>query len=522
MTWVIWATIFSSSLHGASPEPVLTFPYLAIGPRIEVEVNLANPASQIESGEIRFLDHQGSEMPVLINGKEASSLNFSVPPRSGRKFRISAAGDRTEIQVGYALVFADNLKSSLVGNVVFTLNNVFELSVPNSRPTTSAQIFSERSEGVNTGYALLNPEKKPISIQIVIRDQDGREVAGKSLEEELLPGHMKSGFLSDIMEWSLGESEFIGTLEFSSNSPFHIMGLRQRETLSLAALPAAVNSGPVVGSQLLYYLDTGIDLIKAGHPTEKLESQTVFDLTGFDKPLKPSRLKITNNSRTNAVTLHFYYLNDQGRDYLDFLVVLLCGETLVFDPFDFEIPGTGLRTSHFLFGKDLEGLSPKEAERFRAIHFGTGRFLLSVVAVGAPLDADLKADLLHPNEITNIDMGCGITTRNTGSESGYETKANLHSLNALPIAFDYLSGSFVDPATGREGPSFAADDALKQLSRFTRTRIPIKDGFVLQTPPDASLLDYMAGRQITTAAGSAVPETAIFCWGSEPFTFLAP
>ncbi len=511
---VFLSLVLSASLFAISPvsaqEAALTFPHFACGDGIKIEVNLTNPSPHIEKGSLLFFDNSGKPMSLIVDGVQTSRADFSLPAGGAKKFKI---GGTEELQVGYALVLAENAASSLVGNLVFTVNKLFDLSVPDSPPTNSARLFMERNLEVNSGYAVLNRGDHKITISLSVRNQDGLQIGEDSLE--LLPGEKVSGFLDNLLG-----SQFVGSLEASCGSPFYILGLRQRPTGSVAALPVAVSAGPVVGSQLLYFLDTGIDLRAGGYSEEALKSKTVYELTGLTKPEKPTALKIVNNNRSQAVTVHVYFLNDKGRDYLDFLMVVKCGETLTFDPFDLQIPGLDeFKTSNFLFGY---GLPPSLAASFPAAEFGSGRFILSVVAVGAlDADADNVADKRYPNEmaITGI---CGVTPRNTGSEAGY-AQGNLHIYSARPVAFDYLSGNHVHAATGLDGSVFAADAMLKALSVFTRTLVPttgLIEGFTLADPGSSDLVDYMAGQRGPAAGTVVLPSTAVFTWGSAPFTFL--
>ena len=42
------------------------------------------------------------------------------------------------------------------------------------------------------------------------------------------------------------------------------------------------------------------------------------------------------------MTIHFCYFNDECEDVLDFLVILTCNDTLMLNPFDFQIPASSL------------------------------------------------------------------------------------------------------------------------------------------------------------------------------------
>ena len=507
---ILFACLFSISAVSAQ-QPTLTFPHFASGDGIKIEVNLTNPAPHIEKGYVLFLDDSGKPMSLMVDGTQTSRADFSLPPGGAQKLRIVGTD---QLQVGYALVVAENVASSLVGNLVFTVNKLFDLSVPDSKPTTFARLFVERDPAVNSGYAVLNRGDRAIKISLLVRDQNGLEIGATSVD--VGPGEKASGFLNFV----IGVPEFIGSLEASSDSPFYILGLRQRPTGSVAALPAAVSTGPIVGSQLLFFLDSGIDVRAGGYSEEELNSKTVYELTGLTKPANPTAIKIVNNNRSQAVTVHVYFLNDKSRDYMDFLLVLKCGETRTFDPFDYEIPGAGgFRTSNLLFGY---GLPPEAAAaRLPAAQFGSGRFVLSVVAVGANLDDDNEPEILYPNEVAMIGV-CGVTPVNTGSKPGF-ARGNLNVFNALPVVFDYLSGNHVYVPAGLDGSTFSADETLKALSVFTRTLVPVTgvtERFVLTDPGNSDLVDYMAGRKGPAAGNVVLPSAAVFTWGSAPFTFL--
>ncbi len=87
---------------------------------------------------------------------------------------------------------------------------------------------------------------------------------------------------------------------------------------------------------------------------------------------------ITNTHPTMAVTVHFRYFNDNCDDILDFLVILTCNDTLLFDPFNFEIPGSdGENTKDRIFGPKRPGhvLSPVPTA-----FYGSGRFIMTASA----------------------------------------------------------------------------------------------------------------------------------------------
>src|SRR4030042_1457310 len=139
-----------------NPPPTLTFPQIVTGTGISLELNLANPGARLETGVVLFKDNEGDELELLVEGEAAptSRLEFSIKPGGARKilFRPQPPGQ------GYALVVSDSLKSSLVGNVIFTIVGLFDVSISDSPATTRGPLFVERNGGaVHSGVGLLNP-----------------------------------------------------------------------------------------------------------------------------------------------------------------------------------------------------------------------------------------------------------------------------------------------------------------------------------------------------------------------------
>lgn len=228
-------------------------------------------------------------------------------------------------------------------------------------------------------------------------------------------------------------------------------------------IPAGSVNDP--GSHLTYIVDTGVNARKAfgvnlrnTTGTVLTDMASVLDQNG-DGQLDANAIitnfvGITNTHPTMAVTVHFRYYNDNCEDVLDFLVILTCNDTLVFNPFDFVIPGTNLNTSNRFFRGATSGvLTP-----ISTLQWGSGRFVITAAASGANLDGVHDADILFPQELgKDLDDICNIqhtgtltgsdalnstlagTVRNTGEAAGLVYN-NLHVFNASQISFNYLIG----------------------------------------------------------------------------------
>ncbi|HXK60881.1 MAG TPA: hypothetical protein PLP42_13405 [Acidobacteriota bacterium] len=241
-------------------------------------------------------------------------------------------------------------------------------------------------------------------------------------------------------------------------------------------IPAGTVQDP--GSHLTYIVDTGVNArakFGAAIDAEEVTGNVLedLDLAGPDGQLDLSKvyqnyISITNTHPTQAVTVHFRYFNDNCEDLLDFLVVLSCNDTLLFDPFNFEIPGIGENTRDRIFGPLRPG---KVLEPITTDQFGSGRFVITAAASGADYvhkggGRDPEAEILFPNEFSAMagDDDCNMkadtaansitafessgttleqtttgAVANVGANPGL-TASNLHVFNASQIAFNYLIG----------------------------------------------------------------------------------
>ncbi len=229
-------------------------------------------------------------------------------------------------------------------------------------------------------------------------------------------------------------------------------------------IPAGSVNDP--GSHLTYILDTGVNARKEfGTELRNKTNSVLVDMaskldTDGDGNLDPGAIiqnyvAITNTHPTMAVTIHFRYYNDNCEDVLDFLVLLTCNDTLLFDPFNYVIPATGnLNTGNRFFKASAnQVLTP-----IPTLQWGSGRFVLTAAASGANIDEDDDAEILFPRELGETEDGnCNINYEqnsvgpgpldetlsggvgNVGIQNGL-VASNLHVFNASQISFNFLIG----------------------------------------------------------------------------------
>ncbi|MBI4446807.1 MAG: hypothetical protein HY645_12980 [Acidobacteria bacterium] len=230
-------------------------------------------------------------------------------------------------------------------------------------------------------------------------------------------------------------------------------------SLQTRNIPAGTVVDP--GSQLLYIVDTGINLRTSTISAADLAAKNVnqlLNITGADGEIQRNFISVTNTHPTQAVTIHFRYFNDQCEDLLDFLVILTCNDTLLLDPFNFTIPaaslgGNPINTKSRIFGPDLSADFPA----IKGNRFLSGRFLIFATAAGTSTDADDDAEILFPKELAPTTLsttdpcwnfrptsGTGTSTdpfvnNRIGSAAGLSA-SNLHVFNATAVSFNYLIG----------------------------------------------------------------------------------
>ncbi len=165
--------------------------------------------------------------------------------------------------------------------------------------------------------------------------------------------------------------------------------------------------------------------------------------------------------------------------------MLTCNDTLIFDPFNFQVPETSSNTRNRIFGPAEGILTPISSRQF-----ASGRFLIFATASGTSEDADDNAEIRFPFEFsgtfnsstyahcdnlhfTDEDDEPTLTGSFYGSAGGISS-FNLHVFNANAVAFNYLIGA----QTFAELVSGAGDTPIAQawgLNAWTR---PAVDGYL--------------------------------------------
>jgi hypothetical protein len=309
-------------------------------------------------------------------------------------------------------------------------------------------------------------------------------------------------------------------------------------------IPAGTVTDP--GSHLTYIIDTGVDAraiagvadlttVAAAAKTPLQAGSLLADRLDTDGngqldegAIYQSFIAITNTHPTMAVTVHFRYFNDNCEDLLDFLVVVTCNDTLMFDPLNFVIPYTnGENTRSRIVGPQMGTV----LKPIPVIQWGSGRFLITAAASGATLGGSPTdptqddAEILFPYEFRSLDEECNIEADGTLAESnvlddilagnvqnvgerGGLVADNLHVFNAAQISFNFLIGHL----TTAVPKGFITDPSASQTDQY------LAYGVVAWARPSVNNnldlnLSLIAGPR--DGDGPQVP-TGLILWGGDP------
>ncbi len=489
-------------------QPVLIFPQIVSGGGFSSELILTNPESSPDLGTVAFFNNDGSEMELLIDGERLSRIHYDLAPGGTRKLEPVGEG---KLRAGYAVVLSDLPDSRLSGSLIYLWGGQ-EVSVPGSPLSKEYHVFTEQSQQTSTGLAIVNAGQSPLHVQLTLLDEKG-----EFFEEEqirLQGAEQKAEMLGNLFPETLGA--FKGSLHARADDNLALIGLRLRGS-SLAALNSAPSAFPSNGSQILYLLDTGLDLTSMGFSEEELESSTVQQLTGLTGSPSLHLLELINTHSSQGVTLIFRYFNEVCQNVLQFLVVLNCGQRMDFDPFDLNVPETGHTTRETFFGDGSATAAMTGSQ------FGSGRFVLSVTAVGHSVNADEQADILFPREL-EAEFACDPQLGQVGAAPGIRN-SNLRPCNARYMSFDYLSGrQLFSTSSNCRGPLAVADEQMLAVTRQARQVVADSDAgqqcLVPPVPSACPMAEALSRLGSAHCQGRPVGPTAIVKIPQPTFTLL--
>jgi Zn-dependent metalloprotease len=235
------------------------FSQLANGGGFTTSLVLLNTSSSTESGTIALFSDDGSPLVLQpVGGASGSSFSYSIP--AAGSFVLQTDGSLTTTQVGWVRVTPNSGSNAPVGAGVFSYSPagilITESGVPSAVPTTEAHIYVDKSNGHDTGIALVNPGNTASGVTVSAYQTDGVTAAGTSQTVNVAAGGHKAAFAGELVTGL--SSGFKGVAKITSSSPFVALTLRSltnsRGDVLLTTFPVADPSqtapSPIVFPQI--------------------------------------------------------------------------------------------------------------------------------------------------------------------------------------------------------------------------------------------------------------------------------
>lgn len=208
----------------------------------------------------------GQTFTVSQAGVSGSGLDLAFTTSSGIS---KTSSSQAPLSVAYGEIIAGTSTQPVaLSNYGFVQNGVLvtEVGVAASSPVMSARMFVDFADGINSGVAIVNPNDTPLTINLDLKNQPGGSNSLSSLTVGPR-GHL-ARFVNE-MGLNL-PNPFMGTLTFTSSSPFAAVNLRTATNghgeQVLTALPVSDLNQLPPGNTLIFsqIVDGG------GAPTEIL------------------------------------------------------------------------------------------------------------------------------------------------------------------------------------------------------------------------------------------------------------
>lgn len=232
-------------------------PHLGAGQLGSILLNsrlvINNPGKDAISVKGRFFTQQGSPFNLTIGNSTSDQHQFEVPA-GGTLQATLEAGTGESLALGWALLTADS-GEPFQAAVVFTTahtgasSQVAEPLKSISASSISAQAgigaaaldthhvlrVTQRSDGLNTAFAVVNPTSATATIKLTLKDDTGTTFQADPLE--LGPKNQTAKFLSELFNLPPNQ-DISGTLALTSNVDIGVISLQTLNLEATASLPS--------------------------------------------------------------------------------------------------------------------------------------------------------------------------------------------------------------------------------------------------------------------------------------------
>jgi len=272
-----------------------SMPHIAAQENWTTTFTLVNTSSASTQTRLSFIGDNGSALPLTLNfpqppplnGLLAASIDNTIAPNAS--LVVQTAGPQVPpVQTGSAQLSATG---ATAGFAIFHLiPGAQEAVVPlETRNASSYLLAFDNTGGVVLGVAVANISTQPATIQVVIRDNTGIQIAAGPLPALPAGGHT-AFVLSDLFPVTAGKN---GTVEFDtpSGGQISVLGIRTTPlgtSNTLTTIPALANVGTGGGSIAHIAVSNGWQttfvLVNAG-ATPSLANLNFLDDGGNPLPL---------------------------------------------------------------------------------------------------------------------------------------------------------------------------------------------------------------------------------------------
>jgi hypothetical protein len=253
---------FVADLSKPASNSPLYFPQLVDGGGFTTAVILTNTTGSVETGTIAtFVDNGTALLVHPVGGAVASTFTYSIPVNG--TFVFATDGSPSAVRPGWVKVTPDAGSSTPVGSGVISSVQggvlTTETGIASALPTNQVRIYVDKTNGHDTGIALVNPGGSVNDILMEALQSDGSS-AGKT-KISIPPNGHTAKFAAELI--SSLPAGFKGIADIHAPSPFVALTLRDlfngRDVI-LTSFPAPDVSVPAPSPIIFPQIADGLGL----------------------------------------------------------------------------------------------------------------------------------------------------------------------------------------------------------------------------------------------------------------------
>ena len=243
-------TIENGASNQAEAQTILVFPQFISGEIGEVKnstrIILRNNSDTPDTGKVEFRDNAGNLTEVSVGGIPVSTVPYSLASWAISEIMTDGTG---QVTTGVIEVISERGFASVIEGTEIFNNLGTSVSVNNSPPRSTQQVYISVSDEENTGVAIYNPDdNESVVLDLILLDNEGQVTAQKQL---ILQSRQQLTAFADDQELfqeffgNRNQEIFQGTLNINAQdeASVSVLGLLQkRADGSLIVISASPNA----------------------------------------------------------------------------------------------------------------------------------------------------------------------------------------------------------------------------------------------------------------------------------------